>query len=170
MLKKGQKKINKAPIEAVESDSTTAEVFNTLDETASRSEQWIEKNQKPLFSALLVVVVLILGYLAYTTYVQAPKELEAANELAFPKEYFENKTLKWLDPGSGHGNYSLCLFYILFKSLIKSITDFEYNVKFNPNFNPSKILGFKTKNRYNYLSVKYKTAQYCIYSFGKLVG
>ena len=87
--KKGQKKINKAPIEAVESDSTTAEVFNTLDETASRSEQWIEKNQKPLFSALLVVVVLILGYLAYTTYVQAPKELEAANELAFPKEHFE---------------------------------------------------------------------------------
>jgi hypothetical protein len=38
-----------------------------------------------------------------------------------PKEYFENKTLKWLDPGSGHGNYSLCLFFILFKSLIKSI-------------------------------------------------
>lgn len=37
-----------------------------------------------------------------------------------PKEYFENKTLKWLDPGSGHGNYSLCLFFILFKSLIKS--------------------------------------------------
>ena len=38
-----------------------------------------------------------------------------------PKEYFENKTLKWLDPGSGHGNYSLCLFFILFKSLNKSI-------------------------------------------------
>ena len=90
--KKGQKKINKTPIEAVESDSTTAEVFNTLDETASRSEQWIEKNQKPLFSALLAVVVLILGYLAYTTYVQAPKELEAANELAFPKDHFEKAT------------------------------------------------------------------------------
>lgn len=40
-----------------------------------------------------------------------------------PKEYFENKTLKWLDPGSGHGNYSLCLFFILFKSLNKSIPD-----------------------------------------------
>lgn len=38
-----------------------------------------------------------------------------------PKENFENKKLKWLDPGSGHGNYSLCLYFILFKSLKKSI-------------------------------------------------
>ena len=40
-----------------------------------------------------------------------------------PKKYFENKNLKWLDPGSGHGNYSLCLFFILFNSLKKSIPD-----------------------------------------------
>ena len=46
-----------------------------------------------------------------------------------PKEYFENKTLKWLDPGSGHGNYSLCLFFILFKSLIKSIPNAEERKK-----------------------------------------
>ncbi len=46
-----------------------------------------------------------------------------------PKEYFENKTLKWLDPGSGHGNYSLCLFFILFKSLIKSIPNTEERKK-----------------------------------------
>jgi hypothetical protein len=46
-----------------------------------------------------------------------------------PKEYFENKTLKWLDPGSGHGNYSLCLFYILFKSLKKSFPDDEERKK-----------------------------------------
>ena len=46
-----------------------------------------------------------------------------------PKEYFENKTLKWLDPGSGHGNYSLCLFFILFKSLNKSIPNDEERKK-----------------------------------------
>ena len=44
--------------------STTAEVFNTLDDTASKSEQWIEKNSKPLFYGLVVVIVLILGLLA----------------------------------------------------------------------------------------------------------
>lgn len=34
-----------------------------------------------------------------------------------PEEDFKNKDLKWLDAGSGHGNYSICLFVILFKSL-----------------------------------------------------
>jgi len=40
-----------------------------------------------------------------------------------PKECFENKNYKWLDAGAGHGNYSLCLFFILFISLYKSIPD-----------------------------------------------
>jgi len=81
-VKKGHNKI--------EEQSTTAEVFNTLDETASRSEQWILKNRNAIFAVLATVVVVILGYLAYQKYVQAPKEKEAANELAFPKAYFED--------------------------------------------------------------------------------
>jgi len=74
----------------IEDKSTTAEVFNTLDETASRSEQWIIKNRKIIFGLLGAVVFVILGYLAYQKYVQVPKEKEAANELAFPKVYFED--------------------------------------------------------------------------------
>ena len=38
-----------------------------------------------------------------------------------PYEHFTIKTNKWLDAGAGHGNYSLCLFFILFKSLKDSI-------------------------------------------------
>ncbi|WP_394364872.1 tetratricopeptide repeat protein [Polaribacter tangerinus] len=72
-----------------EMESTTAEVFNTLDETASKSEQWIEKNSKLLFTSLVAIVVIFLGYLAYSTYVVAPNELEASNELAFPRKYFD---------------------------------------------------------------------------------
>ncbi|WP_372767432.1 tol-pal system YbgF family protein [Lutibacter sp.] len=74
----------------IEDKSTTAEVFNTLDETASRSEQFIIKNQNVIFIVLGIVVASILGYLAYQKYVKAPKEKEAANELAYPKVYFEN--------------------------------------------------------------------------------
>ena len=33
----------------VEDNSTTAEVFNTLDETASKTEAFVEKNQKYIF-------------------------------------------------------------------------------------------------------------------------
>ena len=74
--------------EKVQEQSTTAEVFNTLDETASRSEQWIEKNSKPLFYGLVLVAVVILGYLGYNKYIIEPTEKEAANELAFPRKYF----------------------------------------------------------------------------------
>ena len=72
-----------------ESEFETAGVLNTLDETASKSEQWIEKNSKPLFMALVAIVVLFLGYLGYTKYVVEPNELEASNELAFPRKYFD---------------------------------------------------------------------------------
>ena len=69
--------------------STAAEVFNTLDETASKSEQWVEKNQRPIFIGLIAITLIILGYLAYNKYILEPKEIEAADELAFPKKYFE---------------------------------------------------------------------------------
>ena len=47
--KKGYKPKDKKEQQALDMQSTTAEVFNTLDDTASKSEQWIEKNSKPLF-------------------------------------------------------------------------------------------------------------------------
>ncbi|MBP8793307.1 MAG: tetratricopeptide repeat protein [Lutibacter sp.] len=86
--KKTSSKVKKTQ-EGVEDHSTTAEVFSTLDETASRSERWVLKNQKIILIALGAIVVLILGYLGYTKYILGPKEKEAANELAFPKAYFE---------------------------------------------------------------------------------
>ena len=61
--KRGYKPKNKAEKQDVEQlESTTAEVFNTLDETANKSEEWIEKNSKPLFYGLITVAALILGY------------------------------------------------------------------------------------------------------------
>jgi tetratricopeptide (TPR) repeat protein len=73
----------------IEEQSTTAEVFSTLDATASKSEQWVEKNSKLLFTGLIVVAFLILGYLGYNKYIKEPNEIEAANELAYPKSFFD---------------------------------------------------------------------------------
>lgn len=88
--KRGYKPKNKKEeIQTQEMDSTTAEVFNTLDETASKSEQWIEKNSKPLFYGLVGLVVIFLAFLGYNKYIVEPAELEAANELAFPRKYFD---------------------------------------------------------------------------------
>lgn len=88
--KRGYKPKNKKEEQqAQEMESTTAEVFNTLDETASKSEQWIEKNSKPLFYGLVGIVVIFLAFLGYNKYVVEPAEEEAANELAFPRKYFD---------------------------------------------------------------------------------
>ena len=88
--KRGSKPKDRREQKTLESQSTTAEVFNTLDETANKSEQWIEKNSKTLFSGLVVVIVLILAYMGYNKYVATPTENEASNELAFPRKYFDD--------------------------------------------------------------------------------
>lgn len=68
--------------------STTAEVFNTLDETASRSENFIEKNQNIILGLIALVAVVILSTIGYNKFIQEPKEASAADELAYPKAYF----------------------------------------------------------------------------------
>lgn len=73
----------------IEDNSTTAEVFNSLDEGASRTEAWVEKNQKAIIGAITLVAVCVLGYFAYHQYVQQPKEAEAMNEMFQAQHYWE---------------------------------------------------------------------------------
>ncbi len=72
-----------------ESQSDVAKTFEGLDEVANRSEQWIEKNSRPLFYGLVGVAVLILAYLAYNKFLAEPNEVTAANELAYPRSFFD---------------------------------------------------------------------------------
>ena len=72
-----------------EQESTTAEVFSTLDESASRSEEWVAKNQNYILGIIGVIAVGVLGYLAYDQFVQSPKEESAANEMYYPQQYFD---------------------------------------------------------------------------------
>lgn len=74
---------------AVEEQSTTAEVFNTLDEGAGKTEAWVAKNQKFIFIIIGAAALLILGYLAYQQFIQEPNEEEAANEMFQAQQYFE---------------------------------------------------------------------------------
>lgn len=75
---------------SVEEQSTTAEVFNTLDEGAGKTEAWVARNQKYIFIIIGVAAIVILGYLAYDQFVQEPKEADAANEMYQAQEYFES--------------------------------------------------------------------------------
>lgn len=88
--KRGFKPKNKVEEQLLdEQGSTTAEVFSTLDESASRSEEWVSKNQNYILGIIGVIAVGVLGYLAYMQFVQNPKEASAANEMYYPQQYFD---------------------------------------------------------------------------------
>ncbi len=72
-----------------EKESTTAEVFSSLDEGASKTEEWVSRNQNYILGVIGVIAVGLLGYLAYNQFVQKPKEESAANELYYPQQYFD---------------------------------------------------------------------------------
>ncbi len=88
--KRGYKPKNKEEEAQVDQhDSTTAEVFTTLDEGASRTEQWVAKKQNYILGFIGVVVIGVLGYLAFNQFITKPKEKEASNELFYAQQHFD---------------------------------------------------------------------------------
>ncbi len=81
----------KSKVEGIELDehaSTTAEVFSSLDQSASKTEEWVSRNQNYILGVIGMIAVGVLGYLAYYQFVQKPKESSAANEMYYPQQYF----------------------------------------------------------------------------------
>ena len=112
--KRGYKPKTKAEKEEViEDGSATAEVFNTLDEGASKTEAWVEKNQKAILTVVGVIAVAVLGYLGYQQWVQEPKEAEAMNEMFQAQQFFDqalsnatvSDSLYGLSLNGGRGKY-----------------------------------------------------------------
>ncbi len=89
----------------IEDNSTTAEVFNTLDEGAHKTEAWLEKNQKKILGVIGAVAVVVLAVLLYQNFVHAPKEKDAMNDMFQAQLYFE----KAVDGEDAEENYNLAL-------------------------------------------------------------
>ena len=88
--KKGNKpKTKEEKIEVLEENSTTAEVFNTLDDSASKTEEWAVKNQNYILITVGVIAVAVLGYLGFEKFVAEPKASEAMNEMFQAQQYFD---------------------------------------------------------------------------------
>src|SRR6187431_1142378 len=79
-------------INVLEKDSTTAGVFSTLDETASKTEDFVAKNQNVIIGVVGAIALVLVGYLAYEKFVAAPKEDEAATEMFQAQQYFQQAT------------------------------------------------------------------------------
>lgn len=82
-------KLKKDAKHAIEQDSATAEVFETLDTGAGKAEQWVAKNQRYILITIVSIMVISLLYLAYRNFVFEPKIAESNNELFQAQFYFD---------------------------------------------------------------------------------
>ena len=55
----------------------------------SRTEAWVEKNQKIIFSIVGIIALITVGYLLYQRYVEEPRENDAAAALFTAQQNFE---------------------------------------------------------------------------------
>ncbi len=85
---------------AKKSDNTE-EKIQAVEEALSKTELFIEKNQKLLFTILGVIALLILGYFGYQRFVLLPKEKEAQSQMFMAERYFEQDSLKLALNGDG---------------------------------------------------------------------
>jgi tetratricopeptide (TPR) repeat protein len=89
--KKGSKsKSSRNKLEELENKSATAGVFNTLDDGASKTEEWVATNQKYIFITIAVVASLVFGYLGFDKFIQQPAEVNAMNEMHPAQIHFES--------------------------------------------------------------------------------
>ncbi|WP_016989251.1 tetratricopeptide repeat protein [Flavobacterium sp. ACAM 123] len=75
-----------------EKDSTTAGVFTSLDDTASKTEAFVAKNQNYIIGFVGAVALVTIGYLVYQKLIAEPRQLEAANEMFVAQQNFQQAT------------------------------------------------------------------------------
>ena len=69
-------------------ESTTAEVFESLDTGASKTENFISKYQVLIISVVIIITTAVFVYLAYNTFILEPKSEDATTELNQAQYYF----------------------------------------------------------------------------------
>lgn len=85
------KKKKQVPVESVES------VENLL----SKTEAYIEENQKSLTIILVVIAAVVLGYLGFRNFYVAPLEKEAISQIYVAERYFETDSFRLALEGDG---------------------------------------------------------------------
>jgi tetratricopeptide (TPR) repeat protein len=75
-----------------EKDSTTAGVFNSLDQTASKTEEFVAKNQKAIFGIVAAIALVTVSYVLFQKFVAEPKEENAASEMFLAQQNFQKAT------------------------------------------------------------------------------
>lgn len=75
--------------------------FAVVEETLTKSEQWVEKNQKKIIIVISSIVVLITLYMGYQKIIIDPKNKEALAEMFIAEKYFEDESYETALNGDG---------------------------------------------------------------------
>jgi TolA-binding protein len=78
--------------------------FQSVENALSRTEQYIEENQKSLSIIILAIVVVVGGYLGYKKFYLEPANREAQSAMYVSEQYFEKDSFKLALNGDG-ANY-----------------------------------------------------------------
>ena len=86
-------KASSSKAEALENKSTTANVFKTLDEGSSQTQQWVERNQNKILGLVAIISIIVIGVFAYSKLIKEPKESSAFNKMYFAQKKFDEAVL-----------------------------------------------------------------------------
>lgn len=76
--------------------------FEHIEDALTRGEQFVEKNQKTLINAVIVILVVIGAFLGYNKFIKNPKITEASNQMFGAQNYFEKDSFNLALNGDGN--------------------------------------------------------------------
>jgi len=85
-------------------NETTEAGFQTVENALSKTEQYIEENQRSLTIIVLAIVVVVGGYLGYKKFYLEPNNNEAVAAMFYAQNYFEQDSFRLALEGDG-ANY-----------------------------------------------------------------
>ena len=78
------------------------DTFENVENALTKTERYIEENQKSLTIIVIIAIFIIGGYLAFTKFYIAPKEKEAQSQLFVAEQYFEKDSFNLALEGVGN--------------------------------------------------------------------
>jgi tetratricopeptide (TPR) repeat protein len=85
----------------VKKQDKTEDRIVAVEEALSKTEQFIEKNQKILFIVIGAIVIVVMGFFGFKRFYQAPKEQEGTEQMFMAERYFEMDSLNLALNGDG---------------------------------------------------------------------
>ncbi len=82
---------------------THQDQFESVENALSKTEHYIEENQKSLTIIVLAIIIIVGGYLGYKRFVETPKENEAKSQIWMAEQYFARDSFNLAL--NGDGNY-----------------------------------------------------------------